>query len=189
MPNFSLNCDIDQGFNFRKERSTPVGYITEMTVGGKKLKADTTCKDPTNTAASLKVVGVVSDVSWGVGATDSIYFACQISADNRQEVQMLAYLELTSVEVTFKFRVYNYDPVVKKYYLCFHAEDAEMKGLLEKHGDDLNVSVSDDPSREVQSPINYAFRIGIKPQQLSQSITLATADQKNVAKPWGLNVR
>lgn len=188
MPNFSLSCDVDQGFNFRKDRSTPVGFLVAMTVGGKQLKADLTCKDPMNPKTDLKVVGIISAVNWGVGITDTMYFAAQISSENRQEVQMLAYLDLASIEVDFKFKVYNYDPQAKKYYQCFHASDAEVKGQLEKRGDDLNIRVADDPSTEVQSPINYALSVGIKPQPISHGITLATADQKNVIKSWGLPV-
>jgi hypothetical protein len=38
----------------------------------------------------------------------------------------------------------------------------------------------------VQSPINYSFSVGIKPQQTAQTLTLATANQQNVVKQWGL---
>ena len=188
MPSFNLSCHVDQGYNFRKDVSVPVGFVTALKIGTKDFAVDTTCKNPLKPSDDLKVVAVLSAVSWGVGVTDAVYFAGQISAVNRQDVQMLAYLDLTNVEVTFKFHVYNYDPVAKKYYECFHSGEAEMKGLLEKNGDDLNVSVADDPSTRVQSPINYAFQIGIKPQPLAQTLTLATADQKNVDKNWGLTI-
>lgn len=188
MPNFSLSCDVDQGFNFRKDRSTPVGFVTALKVGGKSLNADLKCKDPLNPGTDLAVVAVLHAVNWGVGITDTMYFSGQISTDNRQEIQMLAYLELTNVEVDFKFRTYDYDQKAKKYFQCFHCGDTEIYGLLEKRGDDLNIRVADDPSTEVQSPLNFAFQIGIKPQPKSQAITLATADQKNVIKSWGLQV-
>lgn len=60
--------------------------------------------------------------------------------------------------------------------------------ILEKNGDDLNLALAEDKSTEVQSPENYAFQIGIKPQPESQNITVAVADQKNIVKGWGVAV-
>lgn len=188
MPNFSLACNVYQGYNFKKDESVPVGFITAIKIGDKALAVDQTCKDPMNPGTDLKVVAVLSDVSWNTGVTDTVHFSGQISAPNRQDVQLLTYLDLTKVEVLFKFRIYDYDPVAKKYYQTLHTSDTEMKGILEKNGSDLNVSVADRPSGEVQSPINYSFQIGIKPQPTAQTITLATADQKNVVKTWGLTI-
>ena len=42
--------------------------------------------------------------------------------------------------------------------------------------EDLNISVADDPSSEVQSPENYSFSIGIKPQTTAQTVTVAPND-------------
>lgn len=186
MPQFSATLSVDQGFNFRKDVSTPVGFIKTLSVNGKAMAADFEVKDPMNPTTAMKVVAVLSDTSWAVGATDAFYFSGQVSAPNRQDLQLMTYLDLTNVETLFKFDVYGYDPVAKKYFKAFHAGDVEMKGILEKNGQDLNLSCSDMPSTEVQSPINYSFHVGIKPQPIEQNITLATADQKNVVKFWGV---
>mgnify|MGYP000367278594 CR=1 FL=1 len=186
MPQFSLALDVDQGFNFRKDQTVPVGFITTLSINGKALAADIKCKDPLNPTTDLSVFGVLSSASWEIGVTDAIYFSSQISAPNRNAVLMLTYLDLTNVEVKFKYNVYNYDPVAKTYYLCFHCGDTEMLGILEKCGKDLTLSVANDASTEVQSPINYSFSVGIKPQQTAQTLTLATANQQNVVKQWGL---
>jgi hypothetical protein len=74
------------------------------------------------------------------------------------------------------------------YFLSFHSNAKDMNGLLDKSGADLNLSVADDAAREVQSPENYTFTIGIKPRASSQAIHLATGDQKKVVKAWGLAV-
>jgi len=186
MPQFSASLSVDQGFNFRKDVSTPVGFIKTLSVNGKAMAADFEVKDPMNPTTAMKVVAVLSDTSWAVGATDAFYFSGQVSAPNRQDMQLMTYLDLTNVETLFKFDVYGYDPVAKKYFKAFHAGDVELKGILEKNGQDLNLSCSDMPSSEVQSPINYSFHIGVKPQPTEQNITLATADQKNVVKFWGV---
>jgi len=50
--------------------------------------------------------------------------------------------------------------------------------ILEKLGDELNLSVSDDPSPEVLSPENYTFNIGIKPQPSAQTLAHLRRDWK-----------
>jgi len=186
MPNFSKGCDVYQGFNFKKDKSTVVGFITALKVNEKEIKADITCKDPMNATTDLPVASVLSEVSWATGPTDAIYFSGQITATNRQDLALMVYNDLTKVEVLFKYNIYEYDPVAKKYFKCLHTGDVEMKGILEKNGSDLTLGCSDDASTEVQSPLNYSFHIGIKPQPTEQSITIATADQKNVVKKWGV---
>jgi hypothetical protein len=84
--------------------------------------------------------------------------------------------------------VYEYDPVAKVYYKCFHCNDTAMNGVLEKKGEDLNLTVAEDASTEVQSPENYTMNIGIKPQPTAQTLTVATSSTKNVVKSWGLTV-
>jgi len=134
MPQFSLNLNVDQGFNFRKDKNVPVGFVTSLSLNGKALTSDIKCKDPLNPTTDLTVFSVISSAAWEIGVTDAIYFSGQISAPNRNRVAMLTYLDLANVEVKFKYNVYNYDPVAKTYYLCFHCGDTEMLGLLEKVG-------------------------------------------------------
>jgi len=186
MPEYRKSLDVYQGYNYKKDKQTPVGFITKMTVGGTKLTADQTCKDPTNPTTDLKAVAVLSGILWETGVTDAVYLSGQISAPNKQEVALLVINNLTAVDVVYQFSVYDYDPVAKKYFLAFHSNQTDMNGLLEKRGEELNVSVTDDPSNEVQSPINYAFQIGVKPQPSAQALHIATANQKNVVKSWGL---
>ena len=61
-----------------------------------------------------------------------------------------------------------------------------LKGILEKNGDDLNLSVADEPSTEVQSPKNFTLQVGIKPQTTEQTVNMATGVNKNVSKIWGV---
>jgi cystathionine beta-lyase/cystathionine gamma-synthase len=48
MPQFSASLSVDQGFNFRKDVNTPVGFIKALKVNGKDLAADIVVKDPMN---------------------------------------------------------------------------------------------------------------------------------------------
>ncbi len=189
MPEFRKVLDVYQGYNFKKDKQTAVGFITKLNIGTTTLTADQTCKDPTNPDSDLNVVAVLSDVLWETGVTDGVYFSGQLSVANRQAVAQLAYLSLGDISALFQFTVYEFDPLAKKYFGCFHSGGTDMKGLVEKRGDDLNLSVADGASAEVQSPENYAFNVGIKPQPLTQGLQLAVADTKKFSKLWGLAVK
>jgi hypothetical protein len=188
MPEFRKVLDIYQGYNFKRDKQTPVGFITRLTLGEKTLKADQTCKNPMNPGEELKVVAVLSDVLWETGVTDAVYFSGQVSVENKQAVQTLIYQTLMNVAVEFQFVVFEYDPLAKRYYRCFASGDGDRVGLLEKRGEELNLSAADDPSQEVQSPINYAFQVGIKPQPEAQALQLAVGEGKHITKKWGLSL-
>lgn len=187
MSEFNKYCDIYQGYNYKKDRQTPIGYITKLKIGDAELSADQTVKDPMSPDDDLKVVAVLNAALWGLGVTDAVYFSGQLSVASKQSCLELIYKSLTKVEIMFQFSVYDYDPVAKKYYKCLTVDD-DLKGILEKNGDQLTLSVAEDKSTEVQSPENYAFHIGIKPQPEAQNITVAVADQKNIVKAWGVAI-
>lgn len=187
MPHFSKALDVKQGFNFDKDKQERVGYILAMKVGDKDLAADlTTIVDPEKPTDKIKgVVAVLNNFMWETGPTDSLHLSGQITTGNRQTLAQLLLGSWTNIEVSFKYVVYEYDPLAKQFYKASFVDDA-LKGLIEKSGKDLNVDVADDPSHEVQSPQNYAFRIGIKAQPLEQTINLAVGVKKNVTKKWGI---
>lgn len=190
MADYNRPLDIYQGFNYNKDLQTPVGFITALKIGTESLTADLTCKNPTNSTQNLMAVAVLNHAYWGCGVTDPILLSGQVSVTNRQKIAMLVLEGLTNITVEFQYSVYDYDPAddKSKYYLAFHSNSTTMKGLLELQGPDLNISVGDDRATEVQSPINYPMTIGIAPQPEAQSIHIAVADGKNVAKAWGLAV-
>jgi hypothetical protein len=188
MPQFSRALDVYQGFNFKKDKQTPVGYITAITIGDQALTADQeTIKDPEQPANNLsaKVVAVLNNYLWETGVTDTMYFSGQISTANKQLLAQLILGSFANITVTFNYVIYEYDPLAKKYFKSNYV-DAVLNGLLEKNGDELNVAVADNESREVQSPKNFTFQIGIKPKSQEQSINVATASQKNIVKQWGV---
>lgn len=188
MPEYRRNLDVYQGYNYKKDKQTPVGYITKLQIGTQSMAVDQTCKDPTNPTQDLKVVAVLSGVLWETGVTDAVYLQGQISTANRQDTSMLVINNLTNIQVVYQFSIYEYDPLQKKYFLSFHSNSTDMNGLLEKRGQELNLSVADDESTEVQSPENYAMQVGIKPQPSAQALHIASAVEKNVVKSWGLAV-
>jgi hypothetical protein len=189
MPTFQKNCDLYQGYNFKKDVQTPVGFITALTVGDVTFKADQTVKDPMAPETDFPVVTVLSGGLWELGVTDALYFSGQISVYNKQQVKQLVYKDLSKVDVTCTFVIYEYDPIEKKYFKCLlPTDDATLNGLLEKNGGNLTIDVADDASTEVQSPENFAFQIGVKPQPSAQTITLATSFSVKIVKAWGVKV-
>jgi hypothetical protein len=188
MPQFRRSLDVYQGYNFKKDKTTAVGFITSLTIGADTYAVDQAIFPPTTPTTSTKVVAVLSDVLWEMGPTDALYFSGQISITNKQTMLTAIYNALTSVEVDLKFSIYEYDQVAKKYIVAFTSGDTALKGVLEKRGDELNLSVADDMSTQVQSPENYTFNIGVKPQPTAQTLTVTVADTKNITKAWGVAI-
>lgn len=188
MPSFQRSLDVYQGFNFKKDVSTPVGFITKLTVGGTALAIDIeSVKDPMNPTAALKCVAVLNHYLWDMGPSDAVYLSGQISTKNKMTLQTMLMNDLTNIEIKVEFSLYEYDPIAKKYFQCTFL-NAELDGIIEKKGSDLNLMVADDASTEVQSPQNYALSMGVKPAPTEQTINVATGFQKNIVKKWGVTV-
>lgn len=188
MPEFSRALSIYQGFNFKKDKQDRVGLVTSLTIGGEALAVDlTTAKDPTNPTAALASVVILDSFQWGTGVTDSLYFSGRVSRANKVKLSAMLLGSFTNTEAKVNFSIFEYDPLAKKYFKSCYP-NAECEGLLEKSGDELNLHVDEDPASEVQSPINFGFTIGIKPQEKEQSINIAVKDQAPVTKSWGLTV-
>jgi len=186
MATYDRTCDVYQGFNYRKDKVTPVGFVTSLKVGTADLSSDLTCKDPMDPSTDVTAVVVLSNISWGLGVTDAIYINGQMSSPNREAVKLLTYTDLTDVTVEVNFVVYSYDPVSKKYFKEFHSEDTTLNGLLEKSSGDVALDVADQLSTEVEYPENFSFFVGVKPKAEAQTLTVQVSDTAKVAKQWGL---
>ena len=186
MPQFARALDVYQGFNFRKDKQTNIGFINSLKIGTVTLAADITAKDPMAPTTDVTVVAVMSDFIWGLGVTDSLSLNGQICLPNKQSIGGLLLSDLSNVAVEVQLTIYEYDALQKKYFKSF-CSDAVLKGLVEKDGGgDLALGCADDPSQEIQSPKNFAFTISVKPEPLSQTINLAVGDGKNFVKQWGI---
>lgn len=188
MPQIQKVCDVFQGYDYKKDKQTTVGYVTALDVGGTTFARDQTATDPTSPGSKVAVVAVLSDVLWELGVTDAIYFTGQISTPNKQAVLGLIMESMVNIQVTFNFDVYEYDPREKRYFKVFTSAGAVMTGVLERRDDDVHITLADEPSMEVRSPENYAFSIGIKPLPTAQSLTVGIGASKSIVKPWGLSL-
>ncbi len=189
MAEVSYSCDVSQGFNFQKDQQTLVGHINKLKVAGKELAADMAVTNPEKvTGDKVKVVGVASGIYWGGGYADSIEFSCQVSNPNKKTMSVLTQMEMANTMVEFVFTIYDYDPDEKKYYKCFHSNDAVLKGLVLKSGGSLSISIDLDQSQEVVSPKNFTFSLGIMPEDLEQDTHLAMSVSDKMVKRWGVTV-
>ena len=185
---FTRALDVYQGFNFKHDKQNEFGYITALKVGGQTMKADLTGTDPT-TGKTFPVVGVLNHYQWETGVTDAIYLSGQLSAGNRTGLQAMLLQGIKDANVEFGYVIYQYDPVLKKYFINSSSQQSSslfvLKGFLGRNGTEVNLLVADGPAHEIQSPLNFTFQIGINPVG-QQIIPLATAPGKNLIKPWGL---
>jgi hypothetical protein len=181
-----LSCDVMQGFNFRTDITTQIGFITALKIGDEVMTADITCKDPLNNANDKKVVGVMSYCGWIGAATDPLNMNVLVSETAKNKVDTLTKMNMSNVEVDVTFDCYDYDPVEATYYKRFHSGEATLKGLIYGQGDDLAIRIVLEPNAVVQEPRNYTLSLGIKPQPSQQELHYAGSAGDEVAMQWGV---
>jgi hypothetical protein len=185
----NFSCSVSQGFNFQKDEQILVGHINSLKISTTDFAKDLTVTDPTNLSGDkIKVVGVVSGITWNGGYSQPIQFSCQISTGNKNTATLMTHSTLSDTNVEFIFTIYDYDPIAKKYYKCFHTADTALKGLVEKSGGDLNMYIDQDQAGEVVSPKNFTFNLGVMPQELEQVTHVAVSDTSKFCKNWGVTV-
>ena len=186
MASSHYSCSIKQGFNFEKDKQVLVGHLMSMTIGGVKLEADTTVTSPTDLKNETKLVGVISEISWHGGYADPVHIHCNVSNSNQKLLQIMKHTNLLKTDVLFQFNVYAFDQVAKKYYLAFHDNAKDSKGLVMKTGGDLHLEIGERNDPTVPSPLNFNFAIGIMPQEEAQVLNFAVSDTDKFVKTWGV---
>ncbi len=188
MAELNFSCSVAQGFNFQKDQQLFVGHIVSCKVGNDQFDADLNVSNPEDPAKMVKVFGIASNIFWAGGYADPVQFSCQVSNANKTKIATLTHKSLANTEVLFKFNVYDFDPKEKKYYKCFHSNDAELKGLVYKTGGDLMMQIDMDQSHEVESPKNFSFNLGVMPKDENMEIHVAVSVSDKFVKKWGVEV-
>jgi hypothetical protein len=189
------SLDIGQGFNFQKDAQFPVGYIYSLKIGAGSGETAT----PSNLNIELPdgtgkkaVFAVLSSMTWAGGHGDPIIFEGCISAQNKAVIELLRHKKLSSTQLKIQFIIFDYDPVQFKYFNACSAAPPDsnpvLDGLIQKDGNNLNISVEAKEDTVVVSPKNFKFKIGIMPAPNEQGIFFATAIDHNVVKAWGITV-
>ncbi len=181
----NFDCDVSQGFNFRSDGQSSVGYITALTIGTTPLRADLAVKNPTD-ASSISVVGVLSHVSWAGSATDPISFTAQVSSSNRQAIASLMHQTMSSAQAQIGFVVFTYDPMARKYYKSFCPLNAgTLTAAIAKSGTTPRLTVDSSPGL-VTNPLNFQMSITVAPPSSSQKLQVANSASVQVVKTVGI---
>jgi hypothetical protein len=190
MAELNYSCDVSQAYNFSNDVQIKVGHIVSCTIGDEELESDMKVQDPEDTGGEkISVFGVVSAMYWGGGYADPIQFSCQVSNPNKVKLaQLLQGATLSNTGVKFKFNIYDYDFDAKVYYKCFHTDDNELEGLIQKSGGQLSIAIDMDQNMQVVSPKNFSFSLGVMPEDKEQELTLAFSSDSPVALQWGVEV-
>lgn len=188
MAELSFNCSVSQGFNFQKDQQPVVGHINTLKIGDQEIKADLNVTDPEDVAKTVTVVGIANSIYWAGGYADPVQFSCQVSTASKKLLATLQHKSLSNTEVVFKFTIYEYDPTAKKYYKCFHTEGKDVNGLIYKSGGSLAMNMYTEESREIPSPKNYTFALGVMPQDKDMALQMAVSVTDKFAKKWGVEV-
>ena len=184
----SFNCSVSQGFNFQKDSQELVGHINYLKVGDTEMASDLHVTDPMDITNHVNVFGIASGIFWNGGYADPITFIAQVSTENKNKLATLQHKSMTNMEVVFSFTIYDYDPMTKTYYQCFHSNAVTLNGLVMKQSGELAMNIALAQSSEVISPKNFTFQLGVMPQDTEMEIHLAFSSDKKLVKKWGVAV-
>jgi len=180
------SLDIEQGFNFKQDIQKTIGHIVAWTVSKQEIKADMKLKNPMDAIKTGNhVVGVLSSVTWGGGAGEPFAFKFNISTKNKQVIAKILHEQLTSTEVLLQFKVWDYDPVLKEWFVALNNQDANLKCLIKKEDKDLKLALSKEPGA-IKSPENWGVELEVVAQPYEQGIGFCVSKGVNVAKIWGV---
>ncbi|MGD8989362.1 MAG: hypothetical protein PVH57_14445 [Syntrophobacterales bacterium] len=181
------DCSIFNAFNFKKELQDRVGHITQLKIGGTKLKADFTkgVKEPED-EKEVSVVGVLSDYYWEGGFVEPMQFNFVVSVANKSAVAELLHTKMKSIAAEIAFNIYEYDPEKKQFYKCVHTSDKAVKANIKVEGGERMLFLDDEANPEVQQPLNYQVQLTLVPEDEQQDIQVAFSVSKKITLPWGV---
>jgi hypothetical protein len=182
------SCDVTQGFNFKRDVQNPLGHVKTLVIGQETIDPNMEVISP-ETGDKITVVGIISDIAWDGGDAHPISVTCQVSNSNKVLITGLTGETLHDTSVDFDFDIYRYDPAPdqRKFYKCFHTGDEVVKGRLQKSpGGKLSISIAQDASHEVESPLNFTLWFAVNPEEIEQALHVAHAVGANKTSRWGV---
>jgi len=190
MAAISYSCDVVNGFNAQSDVQTITGMLTHLKVGETEYLQDLSVTNPEDVEGEIPCVGVLSSVYWEGGEADPIQFDLRVSTANKNSSIELVQKTLVNTEVEFTFVVFEYDPIEKKYFQCFHNDGEVYTGLVLKAGGLLSINIDADDAGEVGGPKNFPFSIGIMAPEPTegQPIHFAASVDKKMVKQWGVKI-
>jgi len=190
MAAISYSCDVINGFNAQSDVQTVTGFLTHLKIGDAEYLTDLSVTNPEDIEGEIPCVGVLASVSWEGGEADPFFFDLRVSTANKNSSIELVQKTLVNTEVEFTFVVFEYDPIEKRYFRCFHNDEEVYTGLVLKEGGELAMQIDADEAGEVVAPKNFPFSIGIMPPEPTegQAIHFAASVDKKMVKQWGVKI-
>lgn len=186
----SYSCDVTNGFNAQSDVQTVTGFLTYLKIGDTQYATDLSVTNPEDIEGEIPCVGVLSSVYWDGGEADSLHFDMRVSTASKNLSIELVQKTLVNTEVEFTFVVFEYDPIEKKYFRCFHNDEEVYTGLVLKEGGELAIKIDADEAGEVVAPKNFPFSLAIMPPEPTegQPIHFAASVDKKMVKQWGVKI-
>jgi hypothetical protein len=180
----SYALDVQQGFSFGSGSHAAVGHLITAAVFGTALTADLTVTDPAANA-STPAVGVLAQVQWGETPQAPLSLAAYVSVSNHSVLTQLEHQQISGTAVVVNFRVYEYDPVSRGYFVTFAPQQPPLHALVAKSGNTVQLRVSSTPL-QVKSLQVYEVAMTLQPPlPQRQGLLVAESPATPLLKPWG----
>lgn len=182
----NMACDVMNAFKFNDASQTIVGHILELefSTSGVALKADISVTDPENPSSKVKVVGVISNIHWEGGATDNLDIEGRLSYEENQGLfQQGLSAKDGGTDIKIKFVIYKYDPKTKKYFKCFHSDNA-LECVITMGSE---TDVGQEIAMDIKEPKNVPFHITLSPKSgAEQMLSLAFSTENKITRDFGI---
>ncbi|ODN42213.1 hypothetical protein [Piscirickettsia litoralis] len=86
MVNNEYPCNVEQGFNYNKNKQVPFGFLDALTIGTEQLAADIQVKTPDG---DLNAVAVIEHTERAVQPTDATKYIMRLSVANQRKISRL----------------------------------------------------------------------------------------------------
>ena len=200
MPEFALECDVSQGFDYQPGEYHTTGYLTKLQIGGTSIAADLKVTLPPTSGSSLSmtpVVAVLAGVEWSTRPEDTITLTGRVSGTDAHQLRVLTTQNLRTPIVTVGLVVYRYDHDRATYYHAFETHlgvsptatvsavgaPGISYALLAETG--VDIGTRPEPDGTVTVELSLAPPVALRPQQI---LTQSSATTK-VIRPWGVAAR
>jgi hypothetical protein len=189
MANINKQCSVFNAFNFRRDLHETIGHVLVLTLGKDDLQltADIKLNEPIGDA-DVQTVGPIASFSWEGGYAQPIQIALQISQTNKDAINAFIHNKMQSVKVKIDFVIYDFDRDEEVFYESVRSAEGGIECILQVQGKERVIYVANDPSHEVEHPVNYQLVLGLEPEDIESVIHVALSNKAKIAKQFGVAV-
>lgn len=186
----SLNA---QGYNYACSvipgGTKTVGIVTDLKIAQCTLTKDLQLNNPMTNQATPGF-GQLENVSWSGGVGDPISLTFWCSQSNVMAIKAAQQSTLTNTNVSVAFSVFEYDQVMKQWFVGMNGIDGktgkDLMGSLQVAGSSVRLNV------DMTVPnANHCYKVSLTMVPLTNTssvINVATSPTQKLVKTWGLLV-